>query len=160
MKRLPLAVTTLLSLVACAPTSVDAPPVDESTEVASLTAAAEAYHEAASTKNAPDVVAKYDDTAVMVPPNAELVQGIAEVQEYRFGFISTPGVELEFELVRVEVSESGDMGWTLAVGEITINREGEEPGRDVVRDFHVWHKQPDGSWGVVVDVWNSGMPAG
>jgi ketosteroid isomerase-like protein len=79
---------------------------------------------------------------------------------YRFGFISTPGVSLDFELLRVEVSENGDMGWTLAEGDITIEQDGAEPGQDLVRDFHVWSRQPDGRWTVIVDIWNSGMPTG
>ena len=153
-------IIAVLALGACASDTAEAPAFDREAESVALRAAAEAYHLAASTKNAPEVVSMYDATAVMVPPNADLVRGIDEVEDYRFGFISTPGVELVFELVRVEVSASGDMGWTLAIGDITINREGSEPGRDIVSDFHVWHKQPDGSWGVVADVWNSGMPAG
>jgi len=160
MKRIPPAFLIALCMSACTTEAVQAPAVDTATELAALRAAAAAYHEAASSKNAPGVVALYDPTAVMVPPNAALVQGSEGVQNYRFGFISTPGVELSFELVRAEVSASGDMGWTLAIGDITVVREGAEPGKDVVRDFHVWHKQADGSWKVVADVWNSGTPAG
>ena len=47
-----------------------------------------------------------------------VVQGLAGVQQYRFGFIETPGVSLDFELVRVEVSTSGDTGWSFASGDI------------------------------------------
>ena len=160
MKRMPAAVLIALCVTACNPAAVEVPAVDTAAEVAALRAAAAAYHEAASSKNAQGVVALYDPTAVMVPPNAALVHGSEGVQNYRFGLISTPGVELSFELVRAEVSASGDMGWTLAIGDITVAPEGAEPGKDVVRDFHVWHKQADGSWKVVADVWNSGMPAG
>jgi len=123
-----------------------------------LRSAAQAYHDAASAKDARAVVEFYDDDALMVPPNAPRVEGIAEVSEYRFGFIETPGVDLTFELVRAEVSGDGDMGWTLAIGDITINRPEGPPERDRVRDFHTWRRQPDGSWKVVVDMWNSGLP--
>ena len=148
------ALTTLL-MNACAP-----PAVDQQAEVAALREAATAYHEAASAKRADEVIALYDAEPVMVPPNADLVNGLAGVQSYRFGFIETPGVELSFEIIRAEVSSAGDMGWTLSLGEITINRPEGPPGRDLVRDFHTWKKQDDGSWKVVVDMWNSGMPAG
>ena len=120
--------------------------------------AAAAYHAAASDKDAQSVVAMYDNGAMMLPPNTPLVEGIEGVRNYRFGFIETPGVELVFETIRAQVSSGGDMGWTLAIGNITINRTAGEPGRDVVRDFHVWRKQTDGSWKVVVDVWNSEPP--
>ena len=130
-------------------------------DIESLRAAALAYQEAASSKDATAVVSMYDETAIMIPPNAAIVdEGLAGVEVYQFGFIVTPGVSLAFELVRAEVAASGDIGWTFAIGNITIEREGEEPGRDVVRDFHTWKKQSDGSWKIVVDMWNSGMPAG
>lgn len=143
----------VVAVMACAPS-----PPDRGELEATLRAAAEAYHEAASAKDSERVVGMYDAEAVMVPPNAPLVEGLASVQEYRFGFIETPGVELDFEIVRVEVSEMGDMGWTLSIGQITINRDEGPPGRDVVRDYHTWLRQADGSWKVVVDAWNSGMP--
>jgi ketosteroid isomerase-like protein len=149
------AALALLPMTACAP-----PSVDQQAEVAALREAATAYHEAASAKRADDVVAMYDAEPMMVPPNADMVDGLEGVQDYRFGFIETPGVELSFEIIRAEVSSAGDMGWTLSLGEITINRPTGPPGRDLVRDFHTWKKQVDGSWKVVVDMWNSGMPAG
>lgn len=139
----------------CAPEDVNL-----SLELDALREAAAAYHEAASAKAADRVVALYDDDAIMIPPNAGLVEGVAAVREYRFGFIETPGVELEFELVRAEVSRSADIGWTFSIGQITINQPDGTVARDVVRDFHTWRRQPDGSWLVVVDMWNSGMPAG
>ncbi len=127
---------------------------------AGLRAAAEAYQAAATSKDAAAVVAMYDESALMIPPNGDLVQGLDGVRGYRFGFISTPGVSLSFELIRVEVAESGDIGWSFAVGDITIERPDGSTGHDVVRDFHTWRRQPDGSWKVVVDMWNSGMPLG
>jgi len=150
-----LVLSSVLLANGCAP-----PPVDREAELAALRQAATAYHDAASAKDAARVVALYDEGAVMVPPNADLVEGLQAVRGYRFGFITTPGVELRFEILRAEVSAAGDMGWTLAVAEITINRPDGPPGSDRVRDFHVWKKQADGSWKVVVDIWNSGRPAG
>lgn len=148
------AAATAFLVMGCAPA-----PVDRESELLALREATEAYHAAASAKQAANVVALYDENAVMVPPNDDLVEALPAIGNYRFGFIETPGVSLEFEILRAEVSTSGDMGWTLALGEITIEQEDGEPGRDQVRDFHVWKKQADGSWRVVVDVWNSGLPA-
>lgn len=133
--------------------------VDPEAEIVALREAAEAYHAAASAKRADQVVSMYSGSPVMVPPNAALVEGTAAVGSYRFGFIETPGVSLEFEILRAEVSERGDMGWTLARGDITIENPDGTIGRDEVRDFHVWRKAADGSWRVEVDIWNSGTPA-
>ena len=134
--------------------------VDREAEVVALREAAEAYHAAASAKRADEVVSMYGASPVMVPPDAALVEGTAAVGDYRFGFIETPGVSLEFEILRAEVSEGGDMGWTLARGDITIENADGTIGRDEVRDFHVWRRAADGSWRVEVDIWNSGPRAG
>jgi ketosteroid isomerase-like protein len=149
-----LSVVPTLLAAACTPHAPDL-----EVELASLRAAATAYHDAASAKDPARVVALYDADAVMLPPNADLVEGLEGVKGYRFGFIGTPGVELRFEILRAEVSASADMGWTLALGDITINRPDGTVGSDLVRDFHVWKKQADGSWKVVADIWNSGLPA-
>jgi ketosteroid isomerase-like protein len=150
-KPAPFPLALALLAVGCAP-----PPPDMEAELTALRAAANAYHEAASAKDAARVVALYDQDAVMVPPNADLVEGLEGVQGYRFGFISTPGIALRFELVRAEVSQSADMGWTLAIADITIDHPDGPPTFSLVRDFHTWKKQADGSWKVIGDVWNTG----
>ena len=155
MKKRALAAASLLLAGGCAP-----PTTDSSAELSALREAATAYHAAAVAKKVDDVVALYDEEAIMVPPNADLVEGLEGIRNYRFGFIETPGVELRFEIVRAEVSSAGDLGWTLSIAEITIERPDGPPDGDRVRDFHVWKKQPDGSWRVVVDMWNSALPAG
>lgn len=168
MTKRPLAFTTLLMLaVGCSGPAGERASTRSETAAgavemealrAGLRTAVEAYQAAATSKDAAAVVAMYDEAALMIPPNGDLVEGLDGVRGYRFGFISTPGVSLAFELVRVEVAESGDIGWSFAVGDITIERPDGSTGRDVVRDFHTWRRQADGSWKVVVDMWNSGMP--
>jgi ketosteroid isomerase-like protein len=145
----------LVGLMGCG----SSPRVEREVELATLREAAVAYYAAASAKDRDAVVSFYDTDAVLVPPGAEPVEGPEEIGAYRFGFIETEGISLEFEILKAEVSASGDMGWTLANGDITIDRGAEPPGRDLVRDYHMWHKQTDGSWKVIVDFWNSGPVA-
>lgn len=140
--------------IACAPQAE----IDLTAERAALQEAMEAYHEAASTKDAQTVVSMYDNDAMMIPPNAERVEGIEGVRNYRFGFIENAGVELDFETMRIEIAPGGDMAWTLAVANASFEGPDGEPGSDRIRDFHVWKKQADGSWKVEVDIWNSGPP--
>ena len=110
--------------------------IETESDLASLRLAANTYHQAASAKDRAAVVALYDENALMVPPNADLVEKLEGVQGYRFGFLETPGVELQFEILRAEISTSGDIGWTLSIGDITINNSEGPPGRDIIRDFH------------------------
>jgi len=32
------------------------------------------------------------------------------------------------------------------------------PISERVRDIHIWKKEPDGKWRVVIDIWNSELP--
>lgn len=146
-----LAVACVLILSACGPA-----PRPGSQDVESLREAVTAYHEAASAKDAETVVSMYDERALMVPPAGELVEGSEQVRGYRFGFIETPGVSLDFQTTEVHVSDSGDLGWSVAIGDITIEREDGGVDHDIVRDVHVWRRQADGTWKVTLDVWNSG----
>ena len=165
------AVVTAISVwaTACAP-ATDPPStegsgpgaqaVSQANDLQTLRQAAEAYQAAATAKDAEAVVGFYADDAIMIPPGADPVEGIEAVRSYRFGFIETPGVELAFELVRAELSGDGSLGWTLAIGDITIHSDEGPPGKDLVRDFHSWRKDAQGDWKIVVDFWNSGVPAG
>ena len=130
-------------------------PQDLETAIADLREAADAYHAAANAKDRDAVVAFYANDAVMIPPDAEQVEGIDGVRNYRFGFIENPSVQTQFETIRVDVSSGGDVGWTLAIVEVTLTDADGQPAGDRIRDFHVWKRQTDGSWKIVVDMWNS-----
>ena len=143
---------SLAVLVCCA-----APPAaDPEADRAALIAAAEAFHAAAVAKDREAVLALFDPNVIMLPPDGGRIDGSEGVRGFRFGFIETPGVELDFEILEAEVSSDGEMGWTIAIADITIRGPDGIIDRDHVRDFHAWKKQPDGSWRIAVDVWNSG----
>ena len=97
-------------LAGCSPASVGT-----TEDLRSLEQAAIASPSAASAKDAATVKSMYmyDESVLMVPANAEFVDGPQDLANHRFGFIETAGIQLEFELVRAEVSDAGDMGWTL-----------------------------------------------
>jgi len=73
------------------------------------------------------------------------------------------GLSMSFHPLVVEVSESGDMGYSLNSVEFGFPDEDGNTITAVSRDFHLWRKQEDGSWKVIVDIWNdepAEMPAG
>jgi uncharacterized protein (TIGR02246 family) len=155
MKRSGLMLTPLTLLVV----SGCAPQVDIEAERSALREAAVAYHEAASALNAEAVVALYAEDAVLMPPNADQIAGLDNIRGFVNEFVDTPGFEARFGPPTVEVSLSGDLGWTVATSEMTFEGPDGEPVVERIRDLHLWKKQADGSWKVVVDIWNSEMPA-
>jgi uncharacterized protein (TIGR02246 family) len=136
-----------------------APQVDSEAERSALREAAVAYHEAASALNAEAVAALYAEDAVMMPPNADQVEGLANIRSFADEFVAAPGLEMRCGPPTVEVSLSGDLGWTIATCEMTFEGPDGEPVVERMRDLHLWKKQADGSWKVVLDIWNSEMPA-
>ena len=65
---------------------------------------------------------------------------------------------MNFDQPQVVVAASGDLGYTYAEGEVTLDGPDGETITEVIRDFHVWTKDADGEWRVAVDIWNSPNP--
>ena len=148
-----LSIVAALAGWACA----GAPQLDMAAEVASLRAVVDEYHRAASALDTDGVVAFYAADAVTLPPCGERVDGIEGMRGFAEAFTSVPGLKLTFMPVHVAVSESGDMAYTLATGDLTMNGPDGSTLQERVRDVHVWRKV-DGAWKVVLDVWNSPAP--
>jgi ketosteroid isomerase-like protein len=145
---------TTIAASACVPT----PTIDVDAETAQLRAAAQGYHGAAQALNADAISALYTVDAVAYPPNEPTVEGQAGFREYAAGFVSVPGIQMRFTLIDAVVSAAGDMGYTYADAEITVDGPDGEPVTENLRDFHVWTKNADGAWRIVVDIWNSPDP--
>ena len=145
---------TFSSVLLCACTQSS---VDLGAEQAALRAAADAYHEAAQMVDIDSLVDLYTDDGLMLPPNAAAEEGLEDVRNFATAFTQTPGFEIRFDDVRVEVAASGDMGYTIANAVVSIDGPDGEPVQDQFRDFHLWKKQ-DGEWKVAIDIWNSENP--
>ena len=147
---------TVLAASACA--GPQEPTVDLQAETAALMAAAQAYDDAATALDSDAISAFYAEDAVAYPPNEPTVQGRAAFRDYAAGFVSAPGIQMSFGPAQVVVAASGDFGYTYAEGQVTVDGPDGEPITEVIRDFHVWTKDSDGAWRVVVDIWNSPDP--
>ena len=139
-------------LGACVP-----PSVDLEAEQAALRAAADAYHEAAQRGDFGSMVEFYANDGLIMPPNAAEEEGLQGARNFVAVIAEIPGLRLHFADVRVEVAASGDMGYTLADIEISVEGPDGEPAEDKERDFHLWKKQ-DGEWKIAIDIWNSELP--
>jgi ketosteroid isomerase-like protein len=145
----------VLPVAACAPS---APGVDLEAETEALRAAAQAYHDAARVQDTEAVTALYAPDGIIYAPDTPTIQGTDGIYDFAAGFASVPGIQVELDLAEVVVSSSGDMGYTLGVGRITMDGPEGEPVVEDIRDFHVWHKDAEGAWKLVVDIWNSPVP--
>ncbi len=96
------------------------------------------------------LAALYTEDAVVMPPNQELVIGRSAIRNL-FSVLTVS----DFQLEPIEIDGCGDLAfargsysWTLRVGD-------GEPARDHGKWLTIWRKQPDGTWLLSQDIWNS-----
>ncbi len=147
-----------ITMIAAACAGPQETTVDLQAETAALRAAAQAYDDAARALDADALSAFYMEDAAAYPPNEPTVEGRAGFKEYAANFVSAPGIQMSFGQPQVVVAASGDLGYTYAEGEVTLDGPDGETVTEVLRDFHVWAKDAEGAWRVVVDIWNSPDP--
>lgn len=92
----------------------------------------------------------YTEEAVVMPPNQELVIGRSAIRNL-FSVLAVS----DFQLKPIEIDGRADLAfsrgtysWTVRVGE-------GEPARDHGKWLTIWRKQPDGTWLLSQDIWNS-----
>ncbi len=114
---------------------------------------------AAQARDFEKVISYYSATAIELPPNAPARKTKAEIHKSWAALINTPGASLNWEPIRVEVSESHDLGYIAGTYEYT---EVDAAGKKVVdhgKYLQVMRKTDDGSWKCVAVSWNSDLPA-
>ncbi len=126
-------------------------------EVAIRTADA-AGLKAAQAKDVAGATANYADDASWLPPHAPIVQGKEAIRSAWAQLLTTPGLKIDWQITKVEVSRAGDMAYTLYKYEMTMGAPNGAPIQDSGKDMAVWKKQADGTWKIVADTFNSDLP--
>jgi ketosteroid isomerase-like protein len=101
-------------------------------------------------------VSWFTDDGTMYPPARDAIEGRAAIRE-QMGDLYDPrsgqgGLRLDWQPIRAEVSESGELGWTTGTSKL-VTTAGMRQGRYIT----VWRKQADGSWKVWADLGNLGQ---
>ncbi len=155
MKTLFAVLTTLLVLAV----SGCAPQVDIEAEEAAIREADRQYSEAAAAKDVDRLVAFFAEDGWLLPPDQPAITGQMGRRNFASEMTTIPGFAVSWQTTDAWVSRAGDLGYTLATLELTMDDAEGNPVTRQGKDFHVWKKQPDGSWKVVIDIWNFDQPA-
>jgi ketosteroid isomerase-like protein len=113
----------------------------------------------AETKNLDKTVAYYSDDAIVMPANAPIARTKEAIRNVWKDLLMSPGAAISWKVAKVEVSKSGDMAYSSGTYELTMNDASGKPVNDRGKYLEVWKKQAGGTWKVVVDMWNSDLPA-
>jgi ketosteroid isomerase-like protein len=128
--------------------------VDTAAAQNSLREADAAYSRAGNSRDLEGFVAHYAPEAVGYPPNEPTVTGTDSIRAYLGRFFQDTAFAATFQPVSLEVSSDGTMGYSLNTVELRVTGPEGKPVTERIRDLHVWRKQADGSWKLVIDLWN------
>jgi len=119
---------------------------------AELMDADRAFNEATANQGASGWVSFFAQDGAMISEGVGEIRGHDAIETTMEGAFSDPSFRLTWEPIRAEVSEGGDLGYT--VGRYTSVRIGNL-GQEVRRRglyVSIWRRQEDGSWKVEMDL--------
>ena len=99
----------------------------------------------------------YTEDAKVLPANMEMVSGKQAIEEF-WKTAMEMGVR-KFSLETVEVGYDGNLAYERGVSIATIEPKGEQARTERGKYLIILKRQPDGSWKVAVDIWNSDSPS-
>jgi uncharacterized protein (TIGR02246 family) len=102
------------------------------------------------------LAAMYDEDAVVLPPDGDMVKGRPAIEAFWKGVYDS-GVK-GATLSVVDVTSSGDLAGEVGTAVLTIKPPNAPEAAQKVKYVVVWKKQKDGGWKLYRDIWN-GMPA-
>jgi ketosteroid isomerase-like protein len=129
-------------------------PVDVEKARADLLEADARYTAVMDAGDVEGIVALYAADATRYPPNGDPTHGLDAMRRFAEGVASTPGFSLTATPLALEVAESGEMGYTLSLLELTVTGAEGEASVQHLRDFHVWRRDASGAWRIVEDIWH------
>jgi len=101
--------------------------------------------------------AMFTEDAVMMPPNHPAVIGKESIQSWFQDFVDKFTVELKAS--SEEINVSGDWAIVrLSFTSMASPLAGGEAVPDKGKGIHIYKRQPDGSWKIHRDIWNSDNP--
>jgi uncharacterized protein (TIGR02246 family) len=125
--------------------------------VAEVNAVAQAFHDGVASQDAAALASLYSEEGRFLPPNMEPCEGPAAIQAAMQQLLDMGARSLDIE--PIDVRETGDM--TIEYGRYALGLapQGAEPVTDVGKYIVVHESQDDGSTKIVLDIFNSNMPA-
>ena len=124
-----------------------------------IRAADAATLKAAQSKKVDAVVANYAEDASWLAPNAPVADGKAAIRTGWSQLIGNSGFKVHWQMNKLEIGPAGDLAYSIYSYQLQLQGPGGKPMTDHGKDLVVWRKQPDRSWRMVAEAFNSDVPA-
>jgi ketosteroid isomerase-like protein len=128
------------------------------TDEAALRNLDDQWSKAAGAKDVDKTVSYYANDAIVMPPNTPMATGKEPIRAIWKGMLGAPGFSGGWKSTKVEVAQSGDLGYVIGTYEFTENDAAGKPMTDRGKYLEVWKKQADGNWKCVADIFNTDLP--
>ena len=160
-KRIPLLTLGLLLIpwatIACTSTGVRSEKVDRSADEAELRAVDLAWSKAAGTKDVDAIVDFMAFDGETLAPNEPAARDRAAIRASWANLMSLPNVALRWEPLRVQVAESGELGFVSGSYTLSFDDADGRPVHGRGKYLEVW-KKVEGEWKCLMDSYNSDLP--
>jgi uncharacterized protein (TIGR02246 family) len=121
----------------------------------------EQWNKEFQSKDVDALCAHYADNAALMGPGMPAAIGKDAIRAALRQMVADPAFALTFEARRVEVSKSGDIGFSEGSYKMTMtDPTTKKPIADKGSYVTVYRKQSDGTWKAVSDIATSEIPAG
>ena len=127
-------------------------------ETAAVARATAALLSAVNASDLAGVLDVWSDDGVLMPPHHPAAHGRLEIERYFNRLFRESRFEFSFTSSRIHVS--GDIAFErVEYAASAWPKQGGPELRDVGKVLHVYRREPNGSWKLAVDIWNSDKPA-
>jgi ketosteroid isomerase-like protein len=116
------------------------------------------WGKAAAAKDIERTIAYYSDEAIVLPPNAATAATNQTIRNVWKDMLASPNLAITWKPDKVQIANSGDMGWVSGTYELTMNNASDKATNDHGKYLEVWEKQTDGNWKCRADMWSSDLP--
>jgi uncharacterized protein (TIGR02246 family) len=145
-------VPLVLLLTECSPAPTPAPDTREA-DAKSIQADGEQWQKDFAAKDADKLVSHYTDDIVVMNPGQSAIKGKDAALAALKPMLSDPAFRLTFEIGKVEVARSGDIGYATGPYQLAYT---DPVSKKVIEDkgnyVEVYKKQADGSWKSAYDI--------
>lgn len=156
MKHWVLSFTSILALLAVGGMGLRT--MKTSTAEAELRSADQEWMKVFSAKDLDKSVAFVAPNGSVLSPNAPIATGPDAIRKSFAGFFALPDLKISWTPTIAEGSRSSDLGYTQGTYELTFRGASGKQESDKGKYVTVWKRQPDKSWKVAADIFNSDLP--
>ena len=126
-------------------------------DVAAINAVQDREVALVATSNADSLITIATDDAELMPPDEPAVHGRDAMRKWAETVFSQ--VAMSGRYTSSDVTVAGDLAVARYTADLTITpKAGGAPVTERIKGIHVMKRQPDGTWKIAQDVWNSDAP--